>query len=118
MIEENQEIVTSVSNSGESTLLTCKPSPTNKDQKICADLETANKTAANETRRAKEGMLDNNTYNILEQLTNENKSLWRIKNSYKKDSATDNESLKLWEKIEKDKEELVQLLSQKLRERL
>ena len=37
-------------------------------------------------------MLDNDTYNLMEQLEIENRSLWRIKNSYKKDASTDNES--------------------------
>ncbi len=32
-----------------------------------------------------EGMLSNNTYDLMAQLTEENQSLWRIKNNYKKD---------------------------------
>ena len=64
------------------------------------------------------GMLDNDTYNLMEQLEIENKSLWRIKNSYRKDALTDNESKQLWNLIEKDKEEVVRLLTEKVRERL
>ncbi len=63
-------------------------------------------------------MLDNDTYNLMEQLEIENRSLWRIKNDYKKDASTDNESKQLWNLIEKDKEEVVRLLTEKVRERL
>ena len=64
------------------------------------------------------GMLDNDTYNLMEQLEIENKSLWRIKNSYKRAALTDKESKQLWNLIEKDKEEVVRLLTEKVRERL
>ncbi|MGA3290031.1 MAG: hypothetical protein ABSD42_07335 [Candidatus Bathyarchaeia archaeon] len=64
------------------------------------------------------GMLDNDTYNLMEQLEIENRSLWRIQNNYKKDASTDNESRQLWNLIEKDKEEVVRLLTEKVRERL
>ncbi len=63
-------------------------------------------------------MLDNDTYNLMEQLEIENRSLWRIKNSYKNDASTDNESKQLWNHVEKDKEEVVRLLTEKVRERL
>ncbi len=62
------------------------------------------------------GMLDNDTYNLMEQLEIENKSLWRIKNNYKNDASADNR--RLWRVIEKDKEAVVRLLTQKVRERL
>ena len=64
------------------------------------------------------GMLDNDTYNLMEQLEIENKSLWRIKNNYKNDASTDNQSRQLWSLIEKEKEEVVRLLTEKVRERL
>ena len=67
---------------------------------------------------AGKGMLDDDTYNLMEQLEIENKSLWRIKNDYKNDASTDNESRQLWDLIEKDKEEVVRLLTEKVRERL
>jgi len=63
-------------------------------------------------------MLDNNTYNLMEQLEIENKSLWRIKNNYRNDASMDNESKHLWKLIERDKEEVVRLLAEKIRERL
>jgi hypothetical protein len=37
---------------------------------------------------AQEGMLSNSAYDLMAQLTEENQSLWRIKNNYKKDAAT------------------------------
>jgi hypothetical protein len=66
----------------------------------------------------KERMLDNETYDLLEQLLIENKSLWRIKNNYKTDSAMDKETKEIWNFIEKDKEELVKILTEKVKERL
>jgi len=39
------------------------------------------------------------------QLTEENKSLWRIKDEYLKDAEGDVESVAFWKKMEKDKEE-------------
>lgn len=77
------------------------------------------KTSESTKQTASEkGMLDNNTYNLLEQLTVENKSLWRIKNNYKNDAGRDNESKQFWNFIEKDKEEIVKLLTERLRERI
>jgi len=50
-------------------------------------------------------MLHNNLYNLMIQLTEENKSLWRIKDEYLKDAEGDVESVAFWKKMEKDKEE-------------
>ncbi len=59
-------------------------------------------------------MLDNNTYNLMAQLTEENKSLWRIKNNYVKDASGCSECKDFWQTLIKDKEEhisdLVELL--------
>lgn len=52
-------------------------------------------------------MLDNNTYNLMAQLIEENQSLWRIKNNYKKDASGCDECREFWEKLEKDKEDHV-----------
>lgn len=57
-------------------------------------------------------MLKNNVYNVLHQLVQENKSLWRIKNEYIKDAEGDAEALAFWEKMEADKEEHVAELTQ------
>lgn len=76
--------------------------------------------AADKADRGDSGkqMMDNNTYDLMEQLLIENKSLWRIKNNYKNDSGMDNETKQVWNFIEKDKEELVKILTEKLKERL
>lgn len=50
-------------------------------------------------------MLDNNTYNLMSQITEESQSLWRIKNSYKKDAAGCKECMDFWDKLAKDKEQ-------------
>jgi hypothetical protein len=65
-----------------------------------------------------EPMLDNETYDLLEQLLIENKSLWRIQNNYKSDSAMDNETRQIWSVIEKDKQKTVKMLIEKLKARL
>lgn len=106
MATSDEEVVTAISSEGDANVLVCKTDET--EAKVCLD------TGA----QTEKGMLDNNTYNLIEQLAHENKSLWRIKNSYKNDAEDDNETLELWNKIEKDKEEIVKLLIAKLRERL
>ncbi len=50
-------------------------------------------------------MLENNTYNLMEQITEESKSLWRIKNSYKKDAAGCKECIDFWDRLIRDKEQ-------------
>jgi len=49
-------------------------------------------------------MFDNHVYNLMMQVVEEHKSLWRIKEMYKKDSARCNECKVFWEKLEKEKE--------------
>lgn len=56
-------------------------------------------------------MLDNHVYNIMLQLVQEHKSLWRIKNEYKKDADSCAECKVFWEKMEKDKENHIQELT-------
>jgi hypothetical protein len=63
-------------------------------------------------------MLDNETYDLMEQLLVENKSLWRIKNNYKEDSGMDDETRQVWNRIEKDKENLVRILKERVKARL
>ena len=62
------------------------------------------------------GVLDNETYNLMELLEAENKSLWRIKNSYKKD--TDEDGKRLLSAIENEKEKIVALITEKVKNRL
>lgn len=63
-------------------------------------------------------MLDNETYDLMEQLLVENKSLWRIKNNYKADAGMDDETRQVWTRIEKDKEDLVRILKERVKARL
>ena len=53
-------------------------------------------------------MLNNHVYNLLLQATEEHKSLWRIKDEYKKNAADCTECQNFWATLEKDKEQHVQ----------
>jgi len=55
-------------------------------------------------------MTNNHLYNLMIQLVQENKSLWRIQNHYKKDSKDCAKCQKFWEKMEKDKKDHVKEL--------
>ena len=50
-------------------------------------------------------MLDNHLYNLMLQMTEENKSLWRMKNHYEQDAGDCADCKTFWEKMEKDKED-------------
>ena len=63
-------------------------------------------------------MLDDNIYNIMEQLVTENLSLWHIKNYYMDDASKDNEIKQVWNFVEKTKKETIELLLERLKERL
>lgn len=118
MAKEDEDVVTAISDEGDSSVMVCKPADESESAKVCMDVGETKASKNRKGTHESENMLDNNTYNLMEQLTNENKSLWRIKNSYKRDASMDVESRQLWDFIEKDKEELVQLLTERLRERL
>jgi hypothetical protein len=47
---------------------------------------------------------ENNLYNIMTQLTQESKSLWRMQNEYIKDAGRDAELKKFWMYYAKEKE--------------
>ncbi|MFO8133052.1 MAG: hypothetical protein R6U10_03855 [Thermoplasmatota archaeon] len=53
-------------------------------------------------------MLDNNVYNLMEQLVEESKSLWQIKHHYREDAAGCDKCRRFWEKLEKDKEQHIE----------
>ncbi len=114
-LSKEEQILTATSDKGDTNILVCQNQP--DKGKLC--LEVENEPAGSTfTGSPQKGMLDNNTYDLLEQLTIENKSLWRIRKNYKSDASSDNETKQLWDLIEKDKEELVKLLAEKLKERL
>ena len=48
--------------------------------------------------------MNNNQYNLMTQMVQEHKSLWRIKNNYVKDAADSVESQNFWQKMITDKE--------------
>ncbi|MFH1956055.1 MAG: hypothetical protein ABIJ28_00180 [Patescibacteria group bacterium] len=60
-------------------------------------------------------MFDNHLYNLITQLAQEHKSLWRIKNMYKKDAADCAECRAFWEKMEKEKEGQIEKLQKILK---
>ena len=49
-------------------------------------------------------MLNNHIYNLITQLTEEHKSLWRIKNEYLTDADNCNQCAAWWKKMAEDKE--------------
>jgi hypothetical protein len=117
---KDKEVLTTTTPEGETGFMVCTTGE-DKSEKVCTDVESVEKLPSGDASNAgskQSSMLENNTYNLLEQLNVENKSLWRIKNNYKEDAEEDNESKQLWSFIEKDKEELVKLLTERLRERL
>lgn len=61
-------------------------------------------------------MHENHTYNLLEQLVTEQKSLWRIKNAYPKDSCENCQ--KVWDSLAASKEQSIQELTDQLKAHL
>lgn len=55
-------------------------------------------------------MVDNNLYNLMMQMTQEHKSLWRIKKDYLKDAKSSKELKTFWSKMVKDKEDHIKEL--------
>lgn len=60
-------------------------------------------------------MFSNHAYNLALQLTEEHKSLWRMKNEYQKDAEGCAACQSLWEKLAKDKEAHIQELQELLK---
>ena len=63
-------------------------------------------------------MLDNNVYNLMFQMLNESKSLWRIKNEYKRDAEDCSSCAAFWLEMEKQKEENVRRLEAMIKDHL
>ncbi len=118
MSKENEEVLTATNTKGDTSFMVCKPSEEAKNQKVCMDVEKPTQRSITSSSAGSKTMLDNNTYDLMEQLLIENKSLWRIKNNYKNDASMDSETKQVWNFIEKDKEELIKILTEKVRERL
>ncbi|MFA7398415.1 MAG: hypothetical protein GX799_04350 [Crenarchaeota archaeon] len=66
---------------------------------------------------AQEGILSDNAYGLIVQLTEENQSLWRIKTYYKKDAGGDQEVMEFWTFLE-DKREYIKKLTELLEKRI
>lgn len=63
-------------------------------------------------------MLDNHTYNIMKQMAQEHKSLWRIKNAYKTDAGDCAKCQDLWNRMEEAKEAYVTEMKEILKDHL
>jgi len=63
-------------------------------------------------------MTDNHLYNLMHQMVQENKSLWRIQNMYKNDAGDCQDCKAFWDKMEKDKEEHIQELTQLIKKHM
>jgi hypothetical protein len=61
-------------------------------------------------------MLENNTYNLMAQITEESQSLWRIRNSYMKDAKECDSCHEFWDKLARDKEQHIRDLEKLIRE--
>ncbi|MEN9852211.1 MAG: hypothetical protein RI996_154 [Candidatus Parcubacteria bacterium] len=61
--------------------------------------------------------MQNNLFNLINQLTQESKSLWRIKDQYQKDAQTD-EQRAFWLKIQKEKEQTVAELQEMVKKEM
>lgn len=46
-------------------------------------------------------MVNNNLYNLMLQMVEEHKALWRIEDEYIKDAKSSPETKKLWQKLQK-----------------
>jgi len=62
-------------------------------------------------------MENNNSYNLLNQLTQESKSLWRIKNVYMAEAETD-ELKEFWNTLALQKEQTIAELKKFIKESL
>lgn len=63
-------------------------------------------------------MLDNHLYNLLMQMTEEHKSLWRVRNEYAADAGMCPDCRDFWKNLEKDKEGHVEQLQRLLKKHL
>ena len=61
--------------------------------------------------------MKNDLFNLINQLTQESKSLWRIKDQYQNDAVTD-EQRDFWSKMQKDKEIIVAELQERIKKEI
>ncbi len=60
-------------------------------------------------------MLDNHKFNLLNQLVQESKSLWRIENVYLKDADSSDDSVATWEKVAQEKRKCIEHLEEQVK---
>lgn len=63
-------------------------------------------------------MLENNVYNLMSQMLTESKSLWRIKNEYRRDAEECSSCAAFWVELERQKEENIRKLEAMIRDHL
>ena len=63
-------------------------------------------------------MLENNVYNLVAQMHNESKSLWRIRNEYKRDASECTSCAAFWSELEMQKEENIRKLEAMIRDHI
>jgi hypothetical protein len=61
---------------------------------------------------------ENNLYNLMTQLTQEAKSLWRIQNNYQTDANGNEELSTFWTKLAADKEQHIQELKELIKKQM
>lgn len=60
-------------------------------------------------------MLDNHGYNLMTQLVEEHRSLWRIRDAYIRDSGGCQECIEVWQRLAREKENQIRQLEALLR---
>ena len=63
-------------------------------------------------------MIENHTYNLMAQMVEESKSLWRIKNDYLKDEGGCADCDAFWKKMTEDKEAHIKELTDLIKKHL
>jgi len=63
-------------------------------------------------------MINNNLYNLMLQLTQEQKSLWRINKYYINDAGDCEECKNFWKKLQTNKEEHIKQLKELIKKHL
>ncbi len=63
-------------------------------------------------------MTENHIYNLMKQLVQENKSLWRIKKHYMDESKGCEECQSFWKKMEADKEAYVKEMEELIKKHM
>ncbi len=52
-------------------------------------------------------MIRNNAFNLMNQLVQESKSVWRIKNEYMQEAVGSEDIMAIWKEMEKTKDEQI-----------